>query len=209
MTPEAVESLGRATLAAGLIQLATHFPTELEGLGMTQEEALEQAFFLAEEAIALDPEQADGHVALGRLLLVHDTDEARKDAIEILEHALSLDAEHDGAQIALATALWEEGNNQEAMNAVDAVIKRGSGRPQPLVLRALLNLDQGNSESARKDLERAIRITPKLGLFHLDAAAIARSRGDKDEEQFHDDEARELLGKAYESLKQAFLKSEA
>jgi len=96
---------GVATLAQRLIQLAVHFPSELELIGMSVPEVLTRALALAEAAIGGAPELADGHVALGRLLLCHDDREALADAIDVLTHALQLDPEHDGAEIALATAL--------------------------------------------------------------------------------------------------------
>ena len=95
MTPQKTESLARSTLANALIQLAVHFPEDLEVLELTIPKALETALSLAEEAIRLAPDLPDGHTALGRLLLGHDDPHAVQDAVEVFTHAHQLDPEHD------------------------------------------------------------------------------------------------------------------
>jgi len=192
--------MARATLAHALIQLTVHFPEALEELGSSPRETLERAMRLAEQAIALAPDQPDGHAALGRLILCHDEPESIADAIEVLEHALSLDAAHDPAQTALAVALAERGDTKKALEAVDQVLKRGNALPQPLLLRALLHLKSGHTDQARRDIERAVRLAPTAGLLWLDAAEVADALDDGEAATFQRQRAQELLGAAYERI---------
>ena len=203
MTPEHVDSLARATLAHGLIQLAVHFPRELESMSLSVPEALERALTLAEDAIGRAPELPDGYVALGRLLLCHDSADALDDAIEVLSHALSLDPEHDGAEIALAAALRERGAHDLALTHVEHVLKRGSGQAQVAVLRALLLMDTGHVDEARRDMDRAIRIAPQAGLIQLDAARVHAAQGDTDGAAELEERAHSLLGSAFAVARRA------
>ena len=203
MTPVEVDALAKATFAHGLIQLAVHFPDELGPLGLTIPEALERALTLAEEAVALAPELPDGYVALGRLLLCHDDAEALADAVEVLTHALELDPEHDGAEVALATALRERGDKTRALEHVERLLKRGSGQAQVVVLRALLHLDLGRVDEARRDMERAIRLAPQAGLIQLDAARIHAAAGDDDGAAALEARSQALLGSSFAAVKKA------
>jgi tetratricopeptide (TPR) repeat protein len=203
MTPAHVDALTKATLAHGLIQLAVHFPDALTPLALTIPEALERALALAEEAIAGAPDLPDGYVALGRLLLCHDDAEAVRDAIEVLSHALELDPEHDGAEVALATALRERGDKAHALEHVERVLKRGSGQAQVVVLRALLHLDLGRVDEARRDMERALRLAPQAGLVQLDAARVHAAAGDSAGAVALEERAQALLGTAFAVAKKA------
>ncbi len=203
MNASQVDSLAHATMAHGLIQLAVHFPDELEPLELDVASALERALGLAERAIALAPELPDGHTALGRVLLCHDHDDAVTDAIEVLRHALELDPEHDPAEAALAAALRARGDAEGALDHVNRVIHRGSGQAPPLVLRALLYLDAGHGDLARRDLERAARMAPDAGLVALDAARAAAATGDELRALALRERGRELLGPAYELVARA------
>jgi tetratricopeptide (TPR) repeat protein len=202
-----IEALARATMAHALTQLAIHFPHELDGLGMTVPEALERALGLAEEAIAGAPEMPDGHTALGRLLLCHDGPDAVDDALDVLRHAEDLDPEHDPAVASIAVALREKGETAAALRHVEQVIRRGSGQAQPIALRALLHLDAGDIELARRDLERAVRIAPNAGILRLDAARVAEMSGDAEGAATHRERARQLLGAAYELAAEALDRS--
>ncbi|MBI5508807.1 MAG: tetratricopeptide repeat protein [Deltaproteobacteria bacterium] len=203
MSPEQLHSFAEATLAHALIQLAVHFPEELGAVPLTVPEALERALGLAEAAIARSPELADGYVALGRLLLCHDEDDALADAVEILEHAVALDPEHDGAELALATALHARGHAQDALGRVERVLKRGNGQAQGLVLRASILADLGRHEDATRDMERAVRIAPYAGMVHLDAARIFAAAGDAEASAVFAAQARALLGAAYAAVDKA------
>ena len=203
MTPAHADALAKATLAHGFIQLAVHFPDELLPMGLTIPEALERALALAEAAIAAAPELPDGYVALGRLLLCHDDDEALTDAIDVLTHALALDPEHDGAEVALATALRERGDKARALEHVEHAIKRGCGQAQAMVLRALLHLDLGQVDEARRDMERAIRLAPQAGLIQLDAARVQAAAGDEAGAAALEERSRVLLGTAFAAVKKA------
>ncbi len=203
MKIDQVESLARATLAHGFIQVVIHFPQLLEEIGIGAEETLQQALRLAEEAIALAPELPDGHTALGRLLLCHDSEEAAEDALEVLRHALSLDCDHDPAEVALATAMWIRGEAQTALEATDRVLKRGNAMPQALMLRGLLHQEAGRLVEARRDFERAANLAPQAPLFRLDAAAAAEAAGDEAAARAHREVARELLGEVFQQVSRA------
>ncbi|MBI3178488.1 MAG: tetratricopeptide repeat protein, partial [Deltaproteobacteria bacterium] len=196
-------SLVHSGLAHALIQLATHFPAELGALDLDAPTALEQALALAEQAIAYAPQLPDGHTALGRLLLCHDDPQAWTDAAEVLAHALALDPEHDPAEVALAVTLHAQGQTQEAREHVEQVLRRGSGQAQPLLLRALLALDSGHLDDARRDLTRAARIAPRSGLVQLDLARAAEAAGDTRAARAHHERAKELLGAASEAVRRA------
>lgn len=195
-----IRCFARATLSHSFIQLALHFPKELHEVDLEYEEALAHALRLAEDAIVDDPDSPDAHTALGRLILCHDEPLAIQDAVEVLRHALTLEAEHDPAEVAYATALWHQGDASAALAAVDAVIKRGSPLPQPLMLRAYLHLEAGDVDAARRDIQRAVRLAPGAGVVQLDAAEIAERAGDKGLAEAHRQSAKELLGDAYVDL---------
>lgn len=195
-----VDALARSTMANAVVQLAVHFPGGLSELGLDTTTAMAHALRLAEEAVGLAPDLPDAHCALGRVLLAHGDDAALDDAIEVFEEALRLDAEHDPSAVGLATALRERGEASAALELVEAVLKRGNPRPQPLLLRALLRLDGGETQEARKDLERAARLAPEAGLLQLEAARAALAAGDDAAAQEHQARARTLLGEAYEAL---------
>ena len=136
-------------------------------------------------------------------MLCHDSDEALSDAVELLEHSLVLDPEHDGAEIALATALRERGDVATAIEHVDRVLKRGSGQAQALMLHALLCLEVGRLEDAKRDMERALRIAPHAGLIALDGAHVHRALGDLSAADALEDRSRLLLGATFEAVKRA------
>ncbi len=209
MRDPTLEALAKATLAHGLIQLVVHFPETLSEIALTPSEALERAWELAEQAVALKPTLADGHVALGRALLCHDGPEAIDDAIAVLNHAHALDPDHDGAEMALAAAFNERGEWTMALGHVDAVLKRGNGQAQALVLRALLMLGHGHADEARRDIERAVRIAPQAGLVHLDAAHVLHELGDHERAQLHEERAQALLGPAFAAVKRSLLPATA
>ena len=145
-----LESLANATLANALVQAVVHFPRLLAQLELSAGEALSSALAHAEVAIARAPHLADGHAALGRIILCHHHQEATDDALEVLRHALTLDSEHDPAQIATASALFDQGDVDGALEHVEQVLRRGSGLPQPLLLRALIQLHRGDTAAARR-----------------------------------------------------------
>jgi len=194
VTPAEVEALARATAANAFIQAAVHFPQALAQLELTAEEALQQAVRLAEEAIAAAPGLADGHAALGRVILCHDDPQAATDALDALRAALALDADHDPAQIGLALALWQSGDPDAALAAVEAVLRRGNALPQPLLLRALLNIEGQRLDAARRDLARAIALAPGAGMLQLEAARAATLAGDAPGAAAHRQQAAALLG---------------
>ena len=200
MDKEELESLARALLSQGLVQLSVHFPGALDKLGMNPGNALEHALLLSEESIAQKPELPDGHSALARTLLCHHDERALADAKEIFEHALTLNPDHDPAEIGLATIALENNATDEALARVNKVIKRGNSQPQPLVLRALIYMAREEWEKAHKDMERAVKIAPKNGLFRLDAAKAAKKSGNKAQEEQHRAAAKDVLGDAEEQL---------
>ncbi|MEK7704708.1 MAG: hypothetical protein AAB426_07080 [Myxococcota bacterium] len=200
MTPREIESLARATLGNALIQLAVHFPDELDVLGVDVPRALTQAIQLAEEAIALAPHLPDGHTTLARVILCHDDEEAARDAESVARHALELVEDHDPAAVALATALDAQGRTGDAHDEVERVIQRGSGHPAPFALRARLRLTLGNVEGAVRDIERALVMAPEDGLLRLDAARVLAGAGDNVRAEEHRERARELLGTSMRAL---------
>jgi tetratricopeptide (TPR) repeat protein len=203
LTATEIECIGRATLAHAFVQLVLHFPASLADLELSPDEALQQAMRLAEEAIALSPHLPDGHCALGRVLLCHDDAEAVADAVAILQHALGLDPNHDPAEVGLAVAMWRQGLRAQAQDTVNRVLLRGNALPQPLLLRGLLLLEDGQPAQARRDIERAVALAPKSGLLRLDAAAAAAAAGDHEGAENHRREAMALLGDAYDAWAKA------
>ncbi len=194
MDSDELESLARALLAQGLVQLSIHFPNALEQLGMNPGNALEHALCLSEEAIAQAPDLTDGHSALARTLLCHHDERALMDAEEIFQHALTLNPEHDPAEIGLATIALERNAHEEALERVNKVLKRGNGQAQPLVLRALIHMAKEEWDKAHKDMERAVKLAPENGLFRLDAVKAAAQHGKKTQEEEHRRAAQEALG---------------
>ncbi|MEM6532835.1 MAG: tetratricopeptide repeat protein [Myxococcota bacterium] len=165
-----VEALARATLAHALVQSAIHFPSVLEAMGLDVPGALERALVLAEEAIARCPELADGHSALGRVLLCSDEPGALDAAREALERALRRDPAHDPAEVCLATLDRESGDHQRALERLDRVVHAGNGHPLTFVLRGIVYAELGRTADARRDFSRVMTIAPESGIVDLELA---------------------------------------
>jgi len=193
----AVAALAHATLAHGLVQLVVHFPAQLAEAQVPKASALEHALVLAEQAIALAPTLADGHAALGRVLLCSDDAEALGDSEALFTHALTLDAEHDPALAGLAAAQTSRGEPEQALATAERLLARGNTVPHAYLLRAVAEGELGRFDAAMRDLERAMRLAPRAGLLHLEAARVARRAHDEAAAQAFAARANELLGSDY------------
>lgn len=167
---ERVEALAKATLAHALIQSAIHFPRLLSEMGLGVPGALEKALVLAEEAIARCPALADGHSALGRVLMCSDEPGAAELARDALKRALRRDPDHDPAQICLATLEREAGELDRALERLERVVRAGNGHPLTYVLRGTLYAELGRLADARRDFSRVMKIAPESGIVDLELA---------------------------------------
>lgn len=192
----------QATLSQALVQLAVHFPDALLTHELRLEEALSQALLLAEDAILLAPHIPEGHVALGRVLLCHDDEEAAHDAHEALETALSLEPDFDPAVATLATLELHEGHAQEALARVEQLVARGNNLPHTMLLRGLALAELGRVDEAQRELLRAVKLAPEAGLLYLDAARLTEDLGDSATAEKLYERARELLGTSYIAIAQ-------
>jgi DNA-binding winged helix-turn-helix (wHTH) protein/Tfp pilus assembly protein PilF len=125
----------------------------------TPAEMRPRAMKAAGEALALDPQSAEGHEALGRAQFLFDWDFAT--AERSLGRALALDADHMPAHQAMAWLMSAQGRHAEA-----AVAARRALQLDPVNTARYLELAWvlalgGQHDAALREVERALQINPR------------------------------------------------
>lgn len=192
-----IRARGRAAIAAALLQTSAHFPDGAAALADDLDALLEQAFGLAERAVAEAPHEPDTLTVLARVLLHRPEETAVDDAEALAREALALDPEHDGAAAVLANVALLRGSPAHAARLADDIIRRGNASPLAAYLRGLAHLELGDGALALRDLERALLLAPGAGTLALDAARAAELAGDTARSQALLEQARALLGQAF------------
>ena len=128
-----------------------------------------------EKALALDPDNAEAHNALGELL-AGSGDLARAET-EFRE-ALRVEPDLPAAQSNLAHALAARGNLPEAAWYFERAVRRAPNDPDARVNYAATLSALNRPDDALRQIEAALKLRPDFGLAHLTAAAILAARGD-------------------------------
>ena len=139
----------------------------------------ESALRAAETAIELDPELAEGHAALG-LMLLGDTEHDPERAETSLRRALDLDPSLTNAYNWLANALQQQGRHEES----NAVSERGLlVNPLDPILssnKARRLSQQGEHERAEQILLRLANLPEPSGLAYTGLAGLYNETGQFD-----------------------------
>lgn len=95
----------------------------------------------------------------------------------------------------LARALGNQGKLVDALAWCDRWIAADKLDCAAHYLRAVVLIEQGNTEQARRSLQRAIYLRPDFVLAHFALGNLARGSGENDEAGKHFDNALQLLGR--------------
>jgi tetratricopeptide (TPR) repeat protein len=161
----AIEALKRG-LAAGLSD-----PLLWYQLGLAAHDS--NAFA---KALALDPDMAEAHNALGELL-AGSGDLARAET-EFRE-ALRIEPDMPAGQSNLGHALAARGNLPEAAWYFEHAVRRSPNDADVRVNYAATLTGLNRSDEALRQLQAALKLRPNFGLAHLNAAAILAARADR------------------------------
>jgi protein O-GlcNAc transferase len=134
----------------------------------------ERALYHAQSAIKLDPQNPDAQTTIAS---IHALSGNNKSALEHYSKALAIQPNHPGALAGLGTAQSELGQYQHARTTLKQVQDLNPTLPEPLVNRALLELDTTHAHRAIEILESA---PPNIAKHPaaLDLYALAHSYDD-------------------------------
>ena len=138
----------------------------------------ESAVRAAETALELDPELAEGHAALG-LMLLGDTEIKLERAERSLRRALDLDPSLTNAYNWLSNALPRQGRHEEAnavqergllVNPLDPILSLNKARPitkpgRTRTRRATSPASDQSARASRAGLQRAVSAIHRMGEF--------------------------------------------
>ena len=127
------------------------------------------------KALALDPDLAEAHNALGELL-AGSGDLARAES-EFRE-ALVVEPDLPAAQSNLGHALAAKGNLPEAAWYFERAVRRSPNDADIRVNYAATLAGLNRPDDALLQLQAALKLRPDFGLAHLNAAAILAAQGD-------------------------------
>jgi tetratricopeptide (TPR) repeat protein len=126
-------------------------------------------------AVALDPDMAEAHNALGELLAASgDLSRAEHEFRE----ALRIEPDLPAAQSNLGHALGARGNLPEAAWYFERAVRRTPNDADTRVNYAATLTALNRSDEALHQIGAALKLRPNFGLAHLNAAAILAARGD-------------------------------
>ena len=117
----------------------------------------EEAFRAVQEALRLDPADADHFSLLAAIELSRRSWPA---ALDAAEHALALNPEHVGATNLRAMALVRLGRKAEAMQTVDFALHRAPENPLSHANQGWNCLHQNNPRQAQEHFREALRLQP-------------------------------------------------
>jgi tetratricopeptide (TPR) repeat protein len=165
--------------------------------GLRSGEALE----VLEEALALDPENppllaylGEAYLGLGR----------KEEAARCLVRALAAKEQSAGALLAYAHLLVAEGRLQDALEPLEAVLRRGAGNAEAWTLMALVRGLQKEWKRCQQAAAKALTIEESPAALYLLAHALLRLRRTR-EAQAHLEQLLSLDPECEEALVQLSL----
>ncbi len=164
-----------ARLAYVYVQLYWYGPHE------GREAFLEEGLLAAQQAVGLDPKEAHGHFALGRLYAIR---QAFDQAVPEFETALTLDPSLAQASFGLGQALSAAGLPKDAMGFLDQAIDLDPQDPHLWTFyhdRAEAHFAQGNLTEAAKNSKAAVRLPNASHFAWASLVAIMGSSGKNEE----------------------------
>jgi len=135
---------------------------------------LDRALYHASTATKLDPQNTD---ALTTLASLHALASEHEMALDLYQQALAIQPDHPGALAGIGTTQSELGQYQASRETLKQVHELSPNLPEPIVNRALLELDTTHAHRAIEILESApaeLRNHPAV----LDLYALAHSYDD-------------------------------
>jgi tetratricopeptide (TPR) repeat protein len=133
----------------------------------------EDAFRAVQEALRLDPMDADNFALLASIELARRHWPA---ALEAAEHALALNAEHVGAVNLRSIALVRLGRKAEAMAAVDFALNRAPEDAFSHANQGWNHLHQNQPNQAQSHFREALRLDPNLAYAREGMLEALRAR---------------------------------
>jgi tetratricopeptide (TPR) repeat protein len=134
------------------------------------------------KALAMDPEMAEAHDALGEAM-AGSGDLGRAEG-EFRE-ALRIQPDLPTAQSNLGHVLAARGELPEAARYFAQAVRRVPNDADVHVNFAATLLGLGRRDDALREIEAALKLRPNFGLAHLNAAEILNGRGDKADARAH------------------------
>jgi tetratricopeptide (TPR) repeat protein len=172
-TQAIVHDPGYAPAYAGLAEC---YDLLREYTDMPEAEAYPRAIAAAERAIALDPNLAQAHSALGFALFWWQRDIPR--AMSEMEQALRLDPRSATAHHWYATALLTLGRKEQALQQIEMARKLDPGSEAILADKAYILWGATGSEEAKQALHQLEKSNPTYFSPHRYLADIAFQQGD-------------------------------
>lgn len=140
------------------------------------EPAYARAAAAAERAIELDPDQAEGHAALGFATFYGQRDFVA--GLASLEHAVELDPASGRTLHWYATALYHAGDLSQALAMLERAQRRTPGSPAIVSDKALILYAMGRREEALGLLDQIAAERPEFSAPHRYRALIAQAEQD-------------------------------
>lgn len=164
------------TYAPAYAGLAECYDLLREYTNMPEAEAYPRAIAAAERAIALDPNLAQAHSALGFALFWWRRDIPR--AMAEMERALKLDPRSATAHHWYATALLTLGRKEQALQQIEIARKLDPGSEAIVADKAFILWGATGSEEAKQTLQQLEKSNPSYYSPHRYLADIAFRQGD-------------------------------
>ena len=148
--------------------------------------AVENAVSHLEQAIELEPNNAQPYIRLGRIHLEHG---ASRRAIQVLEPASQLQEDDPELWLLLAQAYREVYDLDLAADCAEKAVSLSPNQIQPLLLRGEIALQAGNPRAAQGRAQAALRINPDDPYALLLMARVLNALDRQDEALFMIDRA--------------------
>jgi adenylate cyclase len=176
---EEVMAMDPGYASSYIILAYCHIHEVFFGWSKSPKKSLEQAFKLAQKAIALDKSSPNCYALLSSIYMFQKQYEK---AIAEAERAIALDPNADGAYSQLGTVLQMVGRQQEAIAPLEKAIRLNPMAPSIYFRRlGTAYRDIGRYEEAIVQLKKAINLSPD-SLYPHSALAATYSLAGRDEE---------------------------
>jgi|GEM_PF-639177 len=133
----------------------------------------EEAVLISENAIAVQPRDADLHCLKGLAHFLAGDSLAARGA---WKKALEINPAHVSAQMNLAALYYQNRNVAQAGTAFEKVLAVQPSNPDAMVGKALVMVVQGQAEAARTLLVEQLKKSPKSALVLYNLAIISKDR---------------------------------